>query len=293
MSQDVSQWTKRHQAIVVLGAMSSLLIGLALGAGFVPKGSQAVAGTDQKSQREENLLRDLTDRAVDLTYPFSEQTIYWPVDQPFHWERTKWGPSPGGYWYASATYGASEHGGTHLDSPIHFAEHGRTVDEIPLSELIGPAVVVDISETCQRDADYQLQRSDLTAWETTHDTIPAGTIVLIRTGWGRFWPDKARYLGTAKKGDVANLHFPGISREAAEWLVRRQVAGIGIDTPSLDAGASQDFLAHRAINGAGIYGLENVAHLDRLPPKGAWLIVLPMKIEGGTGAPTRIVALLP
>src|SRR5262249_6095621 len=179
---------------------------------------------------------DLAAKAVDLTYPFDESTIYWPADKSFQRERTHWGPSPGGYWYASATYAASEHGGTHLDSPIHFAEGQATTEQLPLTKLIGPAVVVDIRDACTRDRDYQLRTADLEAFAHTHGRIPHGPIVLIRTGWGRFWPDKKRYMGSDAPGDTANLHFPGISREAAEWLASRKVSGVGIDTASLDHG---------------------------------------------------------
>ena len=236
----------------------------------------------------------LAARAVDLTYAFDETTIYWPTDQGFRWEKTKWGTSPGGYWYASASYAASEHGGTHLDSPIHFGAGQAAADEIPVSRLIGPAAVIDVTKACAEDRDYRLAVSDLTAWEGAHGAIPPGAIVLVRTGWGRFWPDKARYLGSDKPGDTAGLHFPGIAPEAAEWLVaHRKIAGIGIDTASLDHGPSRDFRAHRVLNGAGLYGLENVARLDQLPPTGAIAIALPMKIKGGSGGPTRIIAILP
>ena len=147
---------------------------------------------------------------------------------------------------------------------------------------------------CKRDRDYRLRVDDLVAWESAHGRIPDGAIVLVRTGWGRFWPDKAHYLGSDKPGDTAHLHFPGISRGAAEWLARqRKVDGVGIDTASLDHGPSRDFIAHQVLNGAGIYGLENVANLGELPELGATLIALPMKIQGGSGAPTRVIAILP
>jgi kynurenine formamidase len=239
-------------------------------------------------------LTGLGARAIDLTYAFDEQTIYWPTDASFRWEKTKWGPSPGGYWYASATYAASEHGGTHLDSPIHFGAGQATTDAIPLSQLIGPAIVVDIGAACARDRDYRLSAVDLDGWEAAHGAIPDGAILLVRTGWHRFWPDKKAYLGSDVPGDTEHLHFPGIGRDAAEWLVaRHKVAGVGIDTASLDHGPSRDFLAHRTLNGAGLYGLENVANLDRLPESGATLIALPMKIKGGSGGPTRVIAILP
>jgi kynurenine formamidase len=239
-------------------------------------------------------LTDLGARAIDLTYSFDEKTIYWPTDQSFHWEKTKWGQSPGGYWYASAAYAASEHGGTHLDSPIHFGAGQATTDAIPLTRLIGPAVVVDIGAACARDRDYTLSVADLEAWEKAHGAIPDGAIVLVRTGWGRFWPEKTPYLGSDVPGDTLGLHFPGIGKDAAEWLVaRRKISGVGIDTASLDHGPSRDFIAHRILNGAGLYGLENVANLDRVPVTGATVIALPMKIKGGSGGPVRIIAILP
>lgn len=233
-------------------------------------------------------------KAIDLTYTFDEKTIYWPTSPGFHWEKTQWGKSPGGYFYSSANYGANEHGGTHLDSPIHFNEHGASTEQIPLSKLIAPATVVDISAACQRNADYRLTVQDLAAFEKAHGRIPAGSVLLVRTGWGRFWPDKRKYLGSDKQGDVANLHFPGVSKEAAEFLVKqRALYGLGIDTASIDYGQSKDFIVHRVLYAAGLYGLENVANLEKVPPTGATLIALPMKIKGGTGGPARIVAILP
>lgn len=233
-------------------------------------------------------------KVIDLTYDFDEQTIYWPTAKPFQWEKEAWGKAAGGYWYTAARYAASEHGGTHLDSPVHFGEGKQATDEIPLSRLISPAVVIDITPACAKDADYQLTVADITAWETQHGRIPDGAILLVHTGWGKFWPDKKKYLGTDQPGDTANLHFPGVSREAAGLLAQqRDLDGIGIDTPSLDHGPSKDFIAHQMLNGANVYGLENVANLERLPAKGATLIALPMKIKGGTGAPVRIIALLP
>ena len=232
-------------------------------------------------------------KLVDLTYDFDDATIYWPTAKPFHLEKADWGVTPAGYWYAAARYSASEHGGTHLDSPIHFAEAGATTDQIPLTQLVGPAAVLDVSAACERDPDYRLTIADIQTWEKKHGTLTSEDIVLIRTGWGRYWPDKKRYLGSDVPGDTAHLHFPGISREAAEYLAARKVAGVGIDTASLDHGPSRDFIAHRVLNGANIYGLENVAHLDRLPETGAWIIALPMKIKGGTGGPARIIAVLP
>lgn len=235
-----------------------------------------------------------TSKAVDLTYTFDDKTIYWPTSPGFQWNHAAWGKTPGGYWYASANYSANEHGGTHLDSPIHFHEGGLSTDRIPVEKLIAPAVVIDISAACAKDADYRLTVNDIATWERQHGRIPDKSILLIRTGWGRYWPGKKRYMGTDKPGDVANLHFPALSREAAEFIAKqRYVYGVGIDTASIDYGPSKDFIVHQILTGAGIYGLENIANLDRVPVTGATLIALPMKIGGGTGGPVRIVALLP
>jgi kynurenine formamidase len=236
-------------------------------------------------------LRD--SKLIDLTYAFNENTIYWPTAKPFAHEKVAWGKSKAGYWYTSANYSASEHGGTHLDAPIHFGEKGWTNDQIPIGNFIGAVYVIDISNSCSKNPDYQLTVEDIQKWEVTNGRIPDQSIVLIRTGWGKFWPDKKKYLGDDKSGDASNLHFPSFSKASAEFLVQqRKVKGVGIDTASIDPGTSTDFEAHQTFNGANVYGLENVANLDQLPATGAWIIALPMKIENGTGGPVRIIALL-
>jgi cyanophycinase len=234
-----------------------------------------------------------SNRLLDLTYAYDDKTLFWPTAKPFQWEKDAWGPSVAGYWYASASFTLSEHGGTHLDSPIHFGEGKMANDDLPLSKLVSPAVVVDISGSCETNPDYRLTADDLAAWEKRFDKIPAGSIVLVRTGWGRRWPDRKKYLGSEKVGDASDLHFPGISEEAAKLLVDRKVNAVGIDTASLDYGPSKDFIAHRVLNGANIFGLENIAHLELVPFTGTTLIALPMKIHGGTGGPVRIMAVLP
>jgi kynurenine formamidase len=232
-------------------------------------------------------------KVIDLTYSFNENTIYWPTAKSFQHENVAWGKSEGGYGYSSAKISASEHGGTHLDAPIHFAEHGWTNDQIPIDRLVGPVFVIDISPKCAKNPDYTLTVDDIRAWEKKNGTIPANSIVLIKTGWGKFWPDKKKYLGNDKAGDATNLHFPAYSKESAEFLVKqRKIKGAGLDSASLDPGTSKDFIVHQIFNGANVYGLENVANLDKVPTKGAFLIALPMKIEKGTGGPTRIIALL-
>ena len=230
---------------------------------------------------------------IDLTHPFDERTIYWPTAKPFTWEKEAWGPTAGGYWYSAARYSASEHGGTHLDAPIHFAEGRQTVDEIPLSSLIGPGAVIDVTGAAARNPDYRLGAADVVRWEGANGRLQAGSIVLVRTGWARSWGNRKAYLGDDRPGEIDNLHFPGIGRDAAELLVARGVHAVGIDTASLDHGPSKDFIAHRTLAAANVPGLENVASLERLPATGATIIALPMKIKGGSGGPNRIIAILP
>ena len=233
-------------------------------------------------------------RVVDLTYVFDDTTIYWPTEDGFHLEVGKNGLTPQGYFYAANHFTTAEHGGTHMDAPIHFAQGRLTADQVPLSAMMGPAVVIDVRDAASADRDYRLTVADLERWEAKYGRIPDGAIVLMRSGWGRYWPNRLEYLGTAQKGDVANLHFPGFSKEAAEWLVaQRSVDAIGVDTPSIDHGPSKDFIVHQTINGANKPAFENVANLDRLPEQGALFVALPMKIGGGSGAPARIIAVLP
>jgi kynurenine formamidase len=232
-------------------------------------------------------------KLVDLTHTFDEDTIHWPTAKPFQWQKDGWAKAEGGYWYASGSFAASEHLGTHIDSPIHFAEGQATTDALSLRQLTGPAVVIDISRSAAANRDYELSTADVLAWEKTNGRIVAGAIVLVRTGWAAVWPDRERYMGTTSAGDVQNLHFPGISPEAAKLLVDRRVDGVGIDTASLDHGPSKAFETHRILNAAGIYGLENVAAMGKLPAKGAIVLALPMKIRNGTGGPVRVVAILP
>jgi len=235
-----------------------------------------------------------TARLVDLTYGFDETTLYWPTSPSrFQLESLAHGETEGGYFYSSNSFCSPEHGGTHLDAPIHFAAEGQTTDEVPLETLLGPAVVIDVSAQAAENADYRLSREDVVAFEGEHGEIPQGAIVLLRTGWGARWSDRGSYFGNESEGDATSLHFPSYGEEATELLVlERKVAVLGVDTASIDYGPSTDFIVHRIANGANVPGLENVANLESLPATGAWVIALPMKITGGSGGPVRIVALL-
>jgi len=232
---------------------------------------------------------------VDLTYAFDSTTIYWPTAAPFRLTVVSAQRTPAGYYYAANNFAAAEHGGTHLDAPVHFVEGRHTTDQIPIEQLMGPAVVIDVSHQADSSPDYRVTAADVEHWESVHGAIPAGAIVLIKTGWGSRWPDRARYLGTTKTGAAAvpELHFPGIRLDGARVFVQRKVHAVGVDTPSLDNGQSTTFAVHRRLFASNIPGFENLANLDRLPATGAFVIALPMKIKGGSGGPLRIVALLP
>jgi kynurenine formamidase len=232
-------------------------------------------------------------KLVDLSYTFDDKTVYWPNAEGFRHRKDSWKKTEAGYWYAAGEFTSAEHGGTHLDSPVHFSEGKLTLDQIPVSQLVAAVVVIDVSHKTGSERDYRVSPADITAWESSNVPIAANSIVIFRTGWGKFWPDRKQYLGSDVKGDVSNLHFPGLSKEAAELLVTRKVVGVGIDTASLDYGPSADFISHQILNGANIYGIENIAQAEKLPATGATLIVMPMKIGEGSGGPARVVALLP
>ncbi len=233
---------------------------------------------------------------VDLTYPFDEQTVYWPTAETFHLDTVFAGQTDSGYYYSAYSYCAAEHGGTHLDAPVHFAEGRLTMDRLPLEQLIGNAVVVDVSAQCASQPDYQVTAADFQAWESANGPLPEGVIVLLRTGYGKFWPDRKRYMGTDERGAaaVAKLHFPGLHPAAARWLLdNRKIKAIGLDTPSIDYGQSTLFESHRTLFDKNVPAFENLANLDQLPVKGFGIVALPMKIKNGSGGPLRIVAMLP
>lgn len=234
-------------------------------------------------------------RLVDLTHPFDSQTIYWPTEDGFKLIPESAGISDGGYFYAANRFMCAEHGGTHIDAPRHFSENGQTVDQLPLERLVGPAVCVDVSAKCKADPDYQATVEDFQGWELFSGVSLEDKIVLIYTGYGSRWPDRQNYLGTAEHGReaVGKLRFPGLDPVAADWLItKRHIRMVGIDTASIDHGQTRDFATHQRLFRDNVPALENVANLDKLPAHDFSLTALPMKIAGGSGAPTRIIAVV-
>ena len=233
---------------------------------------------------------------IDLTYTFNEETLHWPTAQPFQFDTVFAGQTDAGYYYEAHRFSTEEHVGTHLDAPIHFYENRNRAHEVPLEQLIGEAVVVDVSMQVEQNRDYRISVEDIESWEAEFGQIPDGSILLFRTGWGQYWPDAEQYMGTAETGESAldDLSFPGIHHETAEWLVNnRDINAVGLDTPSLDYGQSEEFKSHVILHEQNIPGFENIANLERLPETGAKVVALPMKIEDGSGGPLRIVAMLP
>jgi kynurenine formamidase len=232
---------------------------------------------------------------VDLTHTYDADTIYWPTSPTqFELDEISRGRTEGGWFYSAFSFSMPEHGGTHLDAPYHFGENGNTIDLVPLTQLIGAAVVIDVSEQAAADRDYRLSVEDVAAFEAQHGEIDSGSIVLLRTGWSAYWPDIRAYLGDDTPGDASNLSFPSYGEDAVEFLISdRNVAAIGVDTASIDYGRSQNFPVHQAVAAANVPGLENLTGLENLPPTGAIIIALPIKLGGGSGGPVRVVAVLP
>jgi kynurenine formamidase len=227
-------------------------------------------------------------RVIDLSYAINDKLVPWPGDS--RWFEAKVNATVEKNGYFTRSFWMLEHYGTHLDAPIHFPPGKMTVDEIPARKLFGPAVVLDARAESAKDPDYQVPAALVEEWEKRHGQIPEGAIVLLRTAWASRWPDVQGYRNQDAQG---RMHFPGYSVNAAKLLIERKVNGLGCDTLSADYGPSEDFAVHRAVLGAGLYQLENLADLSALPETGAFLVVAPIKLEGGSGGAVRVFALLP
>ena len=231
---------------------------------------------------------------IDLTHAFSKESIYWVTAKEFDLEEVFNGKTDAGYYYSANNFSTAEHGGTHIDAPIHFAENKQSVDQIPLNNLIGPGIKIDVSAKALKNPDYLISIKDLENWEAENGTIPDRSIILFQTGYAKYYPNARKYLGTENRGPdaVKELHFPGLSADAATWLIEnRNIKAVGLDTASIDFGQSKDFAAHVALMTQNVPAFENVANLDKLPESGFEVIALPMKIKGGSGGPLRIVAI--
>jgi len=249
----------------------------------------------EKENKDESIAEELSEgKWIDLTYDFSDKTLYWPTANGFKLDTAFNGITPAGFYYEAYNYCAAEHGGTHLDAPAHFAKGKWSTEQIPLEKLTGEAVVIDISGNALKNPDYLISVTDIEAWEKINGKLKDNIILFFRTGFGSFYPDAKKYLGTDERGAdaVEKLHFPGIDPDAADWLMKnRKIKAVGLDVASVDYGQSKDFKTHQILYEQNIPGFENVANLDKLPTKSAFIIALPMKIKGGSGAPLRIVAI--
>ena len=250
----------------------------------------------QPKAPEESEPTNKTQKIVDLSHDYSKETIYWVTAKEFELDTVFEGHTDKGYYYSAYNIATAEHGGTHIDAPIHFSAGKQTVDEIPLERLVGPAIKIDVSTKAMANPDYLVSVEDFLDWEAEQkQEIPDGSIVLLQTGYSQFYPNKIKYMGTDQRGDEAIklMHFPGLAPEAAEWLVNnRNINAIGLDTPSIDYGQSQYFKSHVVLLSHNIPAFENLTNLEQLPKTGFEIVALPMKIKGGSGAPLRIIALL-
>ncbi|HJZ52338.1 MAG TPA: cyclase family protein [Candidatus Acidoferrales bacterium] len=253
--------------------------------------AQSVAAQKKHVTSQDAWLRGVSDgstRIVDMTYAINDKLPAWPGNDRTFEAKAVATPEKDGYFARS--FWTLEHYGTHLDAPAHFPGGKQYLDQIPVAHFFGPAVVLDVRDEVSKDSDYRLRVMRVEKWEALHGRIPSGAIVLLRTGWSSRWPDQARYRNTDAGGV---MHFPGYSVEAAKLLIERGAVGLGIDTLSIDYGPSKEFEVHRTDLPAGLYNLENLANLDQLPDSGAFLIAAPIKLEGGSGGPVRVFALLP
>jgi kynurenine formamidase len=226
-------------------------------------------------------------RVLDLSYAINDKLVPWPGDD--RWFEAKVNATVEKDGYFTRSFWMLEHYGTHLDAPIHFPPGKLTVEQIPAKQLLGPAVVLDVRAEAAQNADYLLAPSRVDDWEKKNGRIPAASIVLLRTGWSSRWPDVQRYRNQDAHG---TMHFPGFSADAVKILIDRRVSGLGCDTLSADYGASSDFPVHHLALGAGLYQLENLSDLSEVPEAGAFLIVAPIKLEGGSGGPVRVFAIV-
>jgi len=230
---------------------------------------------------------DLFSGIIDLTHALNDKVPNWEGSAQSPFSAAELGNiKRDGYYSRMLTL--PEHFGTHLDAPAHFCATGWTIEQIPPERLVGPLALLDVRKQCAANADYQISAQDVARWEKTFGEIPAGSIVLANTGWGARWHSMQQFRNADSNG---TKHYPGYAPEAVKFLIeRRSIYGIGIDTMGVDYGPSKDHPNHRYTGAHNVYHLENVANLDQVPAAGALVIAAPIKLEGGSGGPVRILA---
>jgi kynurenine formamidase len=280
-----------NKNFIELGILLAIVL-FATGAAVLAKQRRTAASAASPSQAtNDDWLRGIPSgktRIVDLTYALNATTPAWPGDvEPF---KATINASPEKDGYFTRKFAMLEHYSTHMDAPAHFPPGKLTIDQIPINHFFGPAVVLDVRAQAAKDENYRLSVADVERWESAHGQIPEGAIVLLRTGWSSRWPDEKRYRNM---GDTQTMHFPGYSLEAAKFLAARKVSGLGTDTMSIDIGATKNYEVHSFALPAGLFQLENLSDLSALPESGAFIIAAPIKLEGGSGGPCRVFAILP
>jgi len=226
---------------------------------------------------------------IDLTHSLDGRSPNWEGTEESPYQATELGNIHRDGYY-SRVFTTQEHYGTHLDAPAHFAAGMWTVDQIPAERLVRPLVVLDVRKQAANNADYEVTVQDVAAWEDAHGQIPAGAVVMAYTGWDQRWHSPKAFRN--EQGDRLT-HYPGFSLATAKFLVRtRAVVALGIDTMSVDIGATTTYPVHYFTSKEDVYHLENVANLALVPPAGATVVVAPIKLENGSGGPARVLALV-
>ncbi|XP_055342319.1 isatin hydrolase-like [Paramacrobiotus metropolitanus] len=244
-------------------------------------------------------IADGTEELLDLSVEFSEDTPYWPTiekkGQNFKIQETQNGYNQEyNYHFHATVFSSSDHGGTHVDALSHVNRNPvrDDIDQVPLRQFFGTAAVVDIAEKCRSNPDYELSIADVRAHESDHGRLPNGSLLFVYTGWGAKINDKPAFWGTPDYFNLSQLHYPGVSPAAAEWLVKnRKIKVVGVETGSVDNGqGGLSLQAHAIFLSSGVNIIESVQNLDKLPARGAFVFGLPMKMKGASGSPIRLVA---
>jgi kynurenine formamidase len=242
-------------------------------------------GQRKPSMPDPNVYRAV----IDLTHNLNDHSPNWEGSEQSPFQAKKLGDIERDGYY-SRIFTTQEHYGTHLDAPAHFAKGMWTVDKIPVERLVRPLVVLDVRSKARSNPNYEVSVQDIADWESARGEIPTGAVVMAYTGWDGRWNSQKEFRNVG--GDHLS-HYPGFSLDAVKFLVKtRSVVGLGIDTMSVDIGATTTYPVHQFTSKQSVYHLENVANLGLVPPSGATVVVAPIKLEGGSGGPARVLALV-